>query len=85
LPTASENDQKDPAVHPSAWIKDRIATLARNHPIVWVEAPYRLLDPSDAAALSGDLNLAGQSVAVVADAYRLRASAPTGEYACFRP
>ena len=59
-------------MHPSSWVKDRIATLARNHPIVWVEDPYRLLDPSDAAALSGDLNLAGQSIAVVANAYRLR-------------
>ena len=59
-------------MHPSAWVKDRIATLARNHPIVWVEDTYRLLDPSDVAGLSSDLNRSSQSVAVVSNAYRLR-------------
>lgn len=59
-------------MHPSAWVRDRITALAKNHAVVWVEDPYRLLDRSDAEGLSADLRGAGQAVAVVANAYRLR-------------
>ncbi len=59
-------------MHLSEWVRDRISALARNHAVVWVEDPYRLLDQQDADALAEECQRHGQPVAVVANAYRLR-------------
>jgi len=47
-------------VFPTDWVKDRIATLARHHPIVWVEDPYRLLDDADLVQLRAESAKRGQ-------------------------
>ncbi len=56
----------------SSWVSERIEALARNHPVVWVEDPYKLLDAAEIRALSDGLKRRDQSVAVVGNAYRLR-------------
>lgn len=59
-------------MRPSDWLKERIEASAHHQKLVWVEDPYRLLDPADAVALREALNSSGHTLIIVTNAFRLR-------------
>jgi hypothetical protein len=59
-------------MRPSEWVRDRIEAMARHHPLVWVEDPYRLLEDSDVRQLETILTATSHRVAPVESALRLR-------------
>lgn len=57
---------------PSEWVRTRIEALAKNHPLVWVEDPYSLLDAQDAESLRASLASQHTAFGLVRNALRLR-------------
>lgn len=59
-------------MRPSEWARERLEHLARHYPLVWVEDPYRLLNPPDLDALQAGSEGLDHETIVVRSAFRLR-------------
>ena len=59
-------------MYPTEWAGNKIEILARNHPLVWVEDPYALLEPAEIERLKSALNFISHSVLCVQNAFDLR-------------
>jgi len=75
--SAAVFDLMNPAVwkgkmYPTEWAGNKIEILSRNHPLVWVEDPYALLETTEIERLRSALNFVGHSVLCVQNAFELR-------------
>jgi hypothetical protein len=59
-------------MHPTEWAGNKIEILARNHPLVWVEDPYALIETPEVGRLRSALNFISHSVLCIQNAFELR-------------
>jgi hypothetical protein len=59
-------------MYPTEWAENKIERLAHNHPLVWVEDSYALMEAPEIERLKNALNFIGHSVLCVQNAFDLR-------------
>jgi hypothetical protein len=59
-------------MYPSEWAGNNVESLARHYPVVWVEDPYRLIEPQEIDRLRVPLGLLSHDIVVADNAFDLR-------------